>query len=993
MQTSRTFAVMCVLLSCFVFVVSCSPQRFVGVGPSLGEPRADLVAASLRCEYLVNPLGVGERQPRLSWILESRERDQRQSAYRIVVASTREQLARGTGDLWDTGKIDSSESVNIEYRGKALSSRQACFWKVQAWDRDGKAGAWSEIASWEMGLLNMDDWTARWIDVTPSPVRVEIRKASYETVDGSVKKDVTESVRKQLAERRRIEVSNDALGGDPAVNVRKRLVLEYSLRGNVRTETHAEHAVVEFSCLPYLRRNFEIVKPIVKARVFATALGLYELSLNGQRVGDDEFAPGWTDYRKRVRYQVFDVTNLLRQRSNTIGAVVAPGWFSGRCGLFHARKFYGDNPALLVQLELTYTDGSTERIVSDGSWQRHDGPLLAADIMDGEMYDARTEIERWCEAASDEGWTPVRVRDESRVLEASVDRPVRVLQELKSKSVHQTKTGTWIFDVGQNMVGVARLKVREKPGTVITIRHGELLNPDGTLYTANLRGAAAVDTYVCKGDSVEEWRPRFTFHGFRYVEVAGLTNKPDASTITGVVLGSDLTPTGQFECSDSRLNQLQSNIQWGLRGNYFSVPTDCPQRDERMGWMADAQVFLPTAAFNADLSPFMTKWLVDVSDAQREDGAHSDVAPVMKGLTYGTPAWADAGTIVPLAMYETYGDTRILERHIDSMKRWVDWCNAHSTNLIRDKDRGNDYGDWLSINADTPKDLIGTAYFARSTEIVAKALRVLRRDAEAQTYESLHAKIRDAFVARYVDSEGRMAGNTQCGYVLVLKFELMPEHLREKAAGHLVADIKAKDWHISTGFVGVSMLLPVLEEAGYADVAYRLLQQDTFPSWLYSVKQGATTIWERWDGATEKGPHPDIGMNSFNHYALGSCGEWLFAGVAGIRADEPGFTRIAIRPNVTQSLTWAKGTYQSVRGEVSSRWEVREGQLSLHVKVPVNTTATVHIPHEENAQVLESGVELANAKGVVVKSTDSHGSFVEVGSGEYTFVVPYAFSR
>jgi len=493
---------------------------------------------------------------------------------------------------------------------------------------------------------------------------------------------------------------------------------------------------------------------------------------------------------------------------------------------------------------------------------------------------------------------------------------------------------------------------------------------------------------------VEEWQPRFTYHGFRYVEVTGLTEKPGLETIIGIVLGSDLPSAGEFSCSDERLNQLQSNIVWGLRGNYVSIPTDCPQRDERMGWMADTQVFAPTAAFNADVAAFMTKWLVDVEDAQRADGAHSDVAPVMNGLSYGTPAWADAGTIVPWTIYQMYGDTRILERRIDSMMRWVEWCKHNSTGLIRDHARGNDYGDWLSIDAETPKDLIGTAYFAHSTDIVAKVLRVLGRDAEASRYRQLFEDIRTAFNARYVNKDGRVAGDTQCGYVLALRFNLLPDELRDEALRQLVADIQSKGWHLSTGFVGVANLLPVLSNAGQADVAYRLLIQDTFPSWLFSVKHGATTIWERWDGWTPPGPnasggvHPDASMNSFNHYALGSCGQWLFEGVGGIEPDpeRPAFEHFFVRPRIDGPLTWASARYDSIRGEISTLWSVDGGRWTLKLKIPANTMATVFLPVREGTDVLESGHDLEAAEGVRLLRQDEGTAVLSVESGTYEFL-------
>lgn len=950
-----------------------------------------LGVVGLRCEQRTNPIGVGEPSPRLSWVLDSERRGERQTGYRVLVSSSPQRLAADEGDLWDSGRVEGA-ACQVAYAGRALSSRQGCWWKVMAWDRDGRAGAWSESATWEMGLLEPGDWSGQWVEAGASAAEAVIERAEYVTIDGGVRKDVTDVVRGMIERGEPIVASNEALGGDPARDVRKKLEIHYRVgAARLRTEV-AENGTGALARqrMPYLRKGFRVEREVASARVYATALGVYELHLNGQRVGDEYFAPGWTDYRRRVQYQTYDVTRQMKAGENVLGAMVGPGWFSGRAGLFHIREFYGRTPALLAQLEIMYTDGTTERIVSDGSWMRHDGPIMAADMMDGEIYDATSAVENWSRAGTHPGgWSPVTVREERRNLEAQRDPPVRVLRELRDVLLSEPAPGRWTFDLGQNMVGVVRVRVNEAPGTVLTIRHAEMLNADGTIYTENLRGAAATDMYICRGGGVEEWQPRFTFHGFRYVEITGLndlTNRPPPR-VTGVVLGTDVPKVGEFACSDERLNQLQSNIEWGLHGNYLSIPTDCPQRDERMGWMADTQVFVPTAAWNNDIQGFMSKWMMDVDDAQREDGAHSDVAPVTRGLSYGTPAWADAGTVVPWAVYQFYGDERILERHIDGMMRWVDWCGEHSTDLIRDKDRGNDYGDWLAIGSNTPKDLIGTAYFAHSADIVSRSLRVLGRDAEALKYEQLFEEIRAAFQKKYVERDGRIFGDTQTCYILALRFNLLPKEMRAGAVNRLIADIASKDWHISTGFVGVSMLLGVLSEAGRNDAAYRVLMQDTFPSWLFSVKHGATTIWERWDGWTPERGMQDPGMNSFNHYALGSCGQWFYEGIGGIRRAEPGFSRFTMRPAVSGPLEWASVAFESVHGRIESNWRKRADGLSLRVRVPVNTTATVHVPAGEGSLVTESGAALEQAEGVRVVRREVREVVLEIGSGTYEFDV------
>jgi alpha-L-rhamnosidase len=964
-----------------------------GPAPARGHGHVGPSARALRCEYLVDPLGIDERSPRLSWTFGSPERGDVQTAYRVLVASSPEVLAREEGDLWDTGVVKSDRMSQIAYAGAALASRERCFWRVMLWNGAGEAGAWSEPACWEMGLLEPADWTAKWLEASGTAPELVVSRATYSTLDGAVSKDVTDLVRAKVERGEPVAARNEALGGDPARDKPKRLRVEYSYHGAALTAEVAEgsSAVLPTERVAYLRTSFNASKPVARARLYATALGVYELSLNGDRVGDQRLAPGWTDYGKRVQYQTYDVTGRVRAGENVLGGVVAPGWFCGRAGLFHANKYYGKEPALLAQLEITYADGSVERVVTDHAWRRHDAPILMADLMDGEACDARDELAGWDAPGTSipaGGWSAGTERAESRTLVAQPDEPVRVLREIPAKSLTEPAPRRWTFDLGENVVGVVRLHVRAAAGTVVTLRHAEMLNPDGTVYTENLRGAAATDVYVCAGGGDETWTPRFTFHGFRYVEVTGLAEKPGLGAVTGVVLGSDVPADGEFSCSDPRLNRLQANIVRGLHGNYLSVPTDCPQRDERMGWMADAQVFVPTAVYNADVAPFMTKWLRDVLDAQREDGAYPDTAPVMRGLSYGTPAWADAGTLVVWAVYRAYGDTRVLERNIDGMRRWVDWCREHSTGLIRDRDRGNDYGDWLSIGAETPKELIGTAYFARSAQIVAESLGVLGRESEAEKYRELAAEVRGAFIAKYLDGQGRVMGNTQCGDLLALRFGLVPEELRGAVVRHLVADIEAKGWHLSTGFVGVGQLLPALTDAGRPDLAYRLLVQDTFPSWLFSVRHGATTIWERWDGWTpERGVHPDASMNSFNHYSLGSCGQWLFEGVAGIEPDpgRAGFEHFFVRPRTEGPLAEASGAYRSIRGEIRSRWRIDNDRLNLSVTIPGNTGATVVMPARENTPVLEGGEALAGSPGIRSVKREGDRAVIEVGGGNYEF--------
>jgi alpha-L-rhamnosidase len=817
-----------------------------------------------------------------------------------------------------------------------------------------------------------------------------IRKATYEAVGDSAAADVTGVLKSHITNGRlKIAVNNDTLGGDPAVNTTKRLRVEYEYGGKTLKKVVDEKQMLILpdrpTPLPYLRTSFGLSSPVQRAVLYVTALGLYEVDLNGQRVGDHVLAPDWTDYRKRIRYQAYDVTGLLKSGDNAIGAYLAKGWYSGHIGN-GGFEFFGKEPAFMAQLEVTCADGSVREIATDGAWKSHDSPILASDFMLGEDYDARLELPGWSEPGLNEhDWVPVTVREEAaRPLQAQVMEPVRELMLLKPKAVTEPQPGHWVFDLGQNMVGVVRLKISAPAGTKVNLRHAEMLDASGMVYTNNLRGAPSLDHYICKGGGQETWRPRFTFHGFRYVEITGLDTPPAADAVTGVVIGSDNPKTGDFACSDPRINQLQSNIQWGQRGNYISVPTDCPQRDERLGWMGDAQVFVRTATYNADVAAFFDKWLVDVDDAQLPSGSFSDVSPNTMGAN-SVPAWGDAGVICPWTIYEVYGDKRELAAHLPAMTKWVDYLHDHSVGFIRERDRGNDYGDWLSIGADTPKELIGTAYFAYSTHLLAKSYQALGRTEEAAKYQDLFEKIKAAFNQRYVAPDGHIKGETQCVYVLALKFELLPEELRPKAAQYLEDDVKAKNWHLSTGFLGVSYLLPVLTQAGKSDTAYRLLLQDTFPSWLFSVKHGATTIWERWDGWTPENGFQDPGMNSFNHYSLGSCGEYLFGHVGGIRPASAGYKSILVQPTVQEGLTWAKTSFDSIHGKIATSWKRDGRQLALEVTVPVNTTATVYVPAKDAGTVTEGGQPVAQAQGVKFLREENGAAVYEIGSGTYEF--------
>jgi len=925
----------------------------------------ELAVVHLRCEYLVNPLGLDERAPRLSWRLETRRRGARQSAYRIRVATTPAKLAEGEGDRWDSGRVESNQTTHVAYAGRPLRSREVCHWRVEVWDEAGHA-ATSGPALWTMGLLETSDWSARWIAADPEILRRD-----------------PEAITPTLTEC-----------GTPAL----------------------------------FRREFAVPGPIQRATLYASARGIIELRANGQRIGADVFAPEWTDYDKRIHYRTYDVTELLKPGRNALAATLGDGWWSGYVGWQETRARYGSlENSLLAQLEVELADGRRLTIGTDDSWTCNTGPILFSDFLMGETYDARRERAGWdapnscssgresapfhrpkdqsrlTSAATEMGWLPAReVPAPEAPLVAQRSEPVRVMEQLTPVSVKEIRPGVFLFDLGQNIAGRVRLKVTAPAGTRVTLRHGERLNPDGTLYTENLRRAKATDVYICKGGGVEIHEPHFTFHGFQYVELTGLPCQPGLDAVTGCVVRSALEQTGWFDCSHPGVNRLWLNGLWSQKDNFLSVPTDCPQRDERLGWMGDAQVFLRTASYNMDVAAFFTKWMIDVEDAQTPEGVFPDTAPRLReggnytGLGHlgGAAGWADAGVIIPYTLWRVYGDRRILERHYPAMVKWVDWIARHNPDGRRVNALANNYGDWLCLPSDTSfgthspmKTLLATAYWADDCAKLARIARELGRDADARRFRRMFEHVRAAFQAEWVEPDGRVTPETQTGYLLALAFDLLPEQLRAAAVNHLVENIKALDWHLSTGFIGISQLNPQLALAGRADVAHRLLLQETYPSWLYPVKHGATTIWERWNGWTHEAGFFNPQMNSFNHYSLGSVGEWLFRHVAGIELhpEVPGFQKFVLRPFLAEGLDHARARYRTMHGEIVSAWQRTGSKLAWTIHIPANTTAQVFIPSAPNSAVTEGGQPVEQADGLRTVGRDGNFLVCDAIPGGYAF--------
>ena len=893
----------------------------------VGTPGAPLTVKNLRCEYKADPIGMDVGKPRLSWELENQERSVLETSYEIRVAQSEADLAKGKL-LWDSGRQLSEASVQVEYGGPALESRRIYYWQVRVQDNHGHLSDWSQPAHWEMGLLVATDWKAKWI--TPDLVEDETK-------------------------------SNPA---------------------------------------PLLRTEFSIGKKVERARLYATAMGLYEMSLNGKRVGDEYFTPGWTSFDFRYQYQTYDVTSSLKSGANCLAAMLGDGWFRGRVAWDDKRNSYGKKLALLAQLVITYKDGTQQIVGTDDRWKSATSAVLESDIYNGETYDARLEQPGWNEAGFDrKNWRSVTVLPPPKSkLVAPAGPPVKAMEQITPVKVLKTPGGDTVLDMGQNMVGWIRFRLSAPAGTVITLRHAEVLDKTGNFYTANLRSAKQTIRYTAKGQGTETFQPHFTFQGFRYVSVRGWPGEVNPGDFTGMVVHSAMSRTGTFETSNPLLNQLQHNIIWGQKGNFLDVPTDCPQRDERLGWTGDAQVFARTASFNHDTAAFYTKWLSDVALDQEDDGAVPFVIPnvlshqTRKGSA-ASAGWADVAVIVPWVVYQSYGDKRILEEQYPSMKAWVEYMRRQAGEKYIWKN-GFSFGDWLAFattNADYPgattdKDLLQTAYFARSTALLAKTSYVLGKKEEAAEYEALEEKIVSAFQKEFVTPNGRLSSNTQTAYALALEFDLLPQEQRPAAAARLAEDIK-KFGHLTTGFLGTPVLCRALSDYGYLDLAYMLLNRTEYPSWLYPVMKDATTIWERWDGIKPDGSFQDPGMNSFNHYAYGAIGEWMYRVVAGIELDEghPGYKHILIQPRPGGGLTFASASVESMYGRIASGWKIADHKFTLNIQVPPNTTATVRLPKTRLPEVTEGQKPLTNRADISSARQVGDAVLVDVGSGQYVF--------
>ena len=873
----------------------------------------------LLTENLPDPIGIDSKLPRFSWRLSTSDRNVLQTAYEIQVSDRPD-----GGPVWNSGKVQSDQSLFVVYGGAPVQPGRRYFWRVRVWDNKGRGSDWSKPASWQMGLFAPADWKAQWIKVAKE---------------------------------------------DPS------------------------------QPSPLFRTSFTLKSGIVSATAYITAHGLYEAQLNGHRVGDAVLTPGWTSYNKRLQYQAYDVTELVHAGKNAAGAMLGNGWYRGYVGFEGQHNVYGTELSLLFQLIIRYKNGRADTIASDGSWKTSTGEVRQSEIYNGEIVDHRKEQKGWSLPDFDDGvWEAAQTAGLTKDnLIATMNQPITKHETFPAVKLLTTPKGEQVIDFGQNLTGWVMVKAKGRAGDSIRLSHAEVLDKQGNFYTDNLRSARARDVFVLNGGGQETFEPRFTFHGFRYIRVEGVAGPVNPDDFTAVVLYSDMPETGEFSCSNLLIDKLQHNIQWGQRGNFLDVPTDCPQRDERLGWTGDAQVFSRTAAFNRGVDNFFAKWLKDLAADQLPNGAVPYVIPNVLGDGAAASAgWADVATIIPWNVYLAYGDKRVLEDQYPSMKAWVEYMHAQSPKDLWNT--GFHFGDWLFYrpfddndgrSAVTDKYLIAQCFYARSTQLLINAATVLGKKADVDTYTTLLDRIKDAFVREYMTPDGRLVSGTQTAYVLALQFDMLPEALRKQAAERLVKNIQDYNYHLTTGFLGTPYLCHVLSRYNQTDVAYRLLLQEGYPSWLYPVKMGATTIWERWDGIRPDSTFQTPGMNSFNHYAYGAIGDWMYRVVAGIDTyeDGPGYQHSRIAPHPGGRLRSATAGLETGYGKLSSHWEMENDTFHLDITVPANTSSTIYLPAVDNGLVTESGQNLSTVKDIRIEGIEKGYLMLRIGSGSYHFRV------
>ncbi|WP_404307543.1 glycoside hydrolase family 78 protein [Neorhodopirellula lusitana] len=928
-------------------------------------------------ENFVDPIGFYDSEPVFSWKLPADAGVKAQTAYRIVVHD-RSASAQAPDPKWDSGKVDSDQSQWVPYEGPAFESRQQVSWRVKFWDDQGRESEWSDEALIEMGLLEQEEWDAQWIELeggSRTPDEVNVLKAEFgnRAAGGEKVNDVTENVRRAIQRGATpIRVVPGRLGGDPAPGEDKTLWVDFEINGVPKQITLAENRAFDpypaITAHPayYLRREFETPKKVVQARLYASALGIYEFQINGKRVSNDRLSPGYTMYSKRVESLTYDVTDLVAHGDNAIGAVLGEGWYAGKLLLRKRSELSKLMPKLLAQLELTYSDGSVETIVTDDNWRATDrGPIRAGGLYHGEDYDASMELGQWTLSGfNDTNWLSVRTTPLGKGPQVVPKRmpPVQVMQKLHAVGLTQPEPGKYVFDFGQNQVGVPTITMPVTKGETVQIRFAEMLQQDGTLYTTNYRSARSQATYAASETGTVTYQPSLSFFGYRYVEVSGLAkgDKLTTDSVVANVIHTDFSSRGTFTSSHEKLNQLQSNIRWGQISNFVDIPTDCPQRDERLGWTGDAQVFLPTSFFNYNVHSFWSRWLQSVRDEQTADGEIPHTVPATH-FGYSSPGWADVVVTVPWEVYERTGDRRILEENYEAMKKWVGVYERRSQDLIPTL---TGFGDWLQPYAkqgqkgDTAQDLIATAYFGRDARILHWTAAALGKSDDAERYRKLHADIRAAFTEKYFPGGKAHSGaQTQTACLMGLGYDLVEPDQRPQVEKLLLEKFEEAGRHLQTGFLGTPLLAPVFDELGHADICFELLFKESYPSWFFSINQGATTMWERWNSYSHADGFGNASMNSYNHYAYGAIGQFLYERVAGLAPDpeQPGYKHFFVRPLIGGPLNSAKAELETGYGKAVSQWNLRDGKLNMEVVVPPNTTATVEFPNGDASQTLDAG--------------------------------------
>lgn len=881
MTFPRKFNIM--LLICLALGVICT----TALASDKPEPQPP---ENLRCEYLKNPLGVDVDNPRFSWIPKHAGRNQKQTAYQIIVSSAPDAL---DGDIWDSDKVVSSHTVQINFGGKELESNTSYYWKVRYWDAEDTSSPYSTIAKFDTAFFDQEEWQAKWIS------------------------------------------------------------------------KHNQ-----------LRKEFTLEETPVRGKAFVSGLGYYELRINGKKVGCNVLDPAWTTYDKRVLYSTFEVTENLHQGQNTVCAVLGTGWYKTH--------------AFILQLHIETKSGDEVVIISDNSWKSRSGPIISDSIYDGETYDARLETPGWDQSGYDDSsWEKADLAISPKGLLLSQMMPsIQVVDTIVPHKVTNPAPGVFVFDMGQNFSGWAQLRVKGETGTPVRMRFAELLYPNGNINRENLRKAKAEDTYILKGGTDEVYEPRFTYHGFRYVELTGYPGVPTMDTLRGRVVHTAVKQTGNFISSNSLLNQMQHNFLWAFKTNLHSIPTDCSQRDERMGWLGDAHLTAEGGIMNFDMAAFYTKFINDISDVQDKKGTLTDTVPYKWGGRPADPAWGTAYPLLCWFMYTFYGDTRILEEHYEGLKKYIDSLTAMAQRDILSFSR---YGDWIAIDK-TPGSLVSSFYYYYDVLLFSRIAGILKKQNDADDYANLAEKIKAAFNDTFYSSEqGGYVPNTQTANVLPLFLDLPAPSTRGRVIHNLVSDILYRNnTHLTTGIIGTGYLLDVLLKTNNSDLAYELATQTTYPSWGYMIERGATTLWELWQEKT--GP----GMNSHNHPMLGSYGAWFYRALVGIdqKSSSLGYKQILIRPQMVRDLFYASGSLTSIRGQVLSEWKRKDGMIELKVTIPVNCTAEITLPKfnmknialkEKGLQVYTRGQFLTGIGEIGMVEETELSLIIQVGSGTYHF--------